>query len=129
MEYCEDEDDSFTNLETEYPTIVFDDTSDTTLSCEPAVSPLNNNKIDFKISLDESDDEDYMVTFDEKSFSYKIIYVDNLKTDSENENDKVNMPSSLSLEHTIGYINDLDFFKDFENEFPAIAYNDELKSK
>ncbi|GJW46572.1 hypothetical protein Tco_0078218 [Tanacetum coccineum] len=61
MEYCEDEDDSFTNLETEYPAIVFDDTSDTTLSCEPAVSPLNNNEIDFKISLDESDDEDYMV--------------------------------------------------------------------
>ncbi|GKB59563.1 hypothetical protein Tco_0915749 [Tanacetum coccineum] len=61
MEYCEDEDDSFTNLETEYPAIVFDDTSDTTLSCEPAVSPLNNNEIDFKISLDESDDEDYMI--------------------------------------------------------------------
>ncbi|GJR57193.1 hypothetical protein Tco_1499355, partial [Tanacetum coccineum] len=60
MEYCEDEDDSFMNLETEYPAIVFDDTFDTTLSCEPAVSPLNNNEIDFKISLDESDDEDYM---------------------------------------------------------------------
>ncbi|GKD56208.1 hypothetical protein Tco_1289595, partial [Tanacetum coccineum] len=27
-EYCEDEDDSFTDLETEYPTIVFNDASD-----------------------------------------------------------------------------------------------------
>ncbi|GKB28348.1 hypothetical protein Tco_0867749 [Tanacetum coccineum] len=38
------------------------------------------------------------------------------------------MPSSLSPEPMFGYINDLDFFKDFKNEFPAIAYND-LKSK
>ncbi|GJX09739.1 hypothetical protein Tco_0199598 [Tanacetum coccineum] len=128
MEYCENEDDSFTNLETEYPAIVFDDTSDATLSCEPTVSPLDNNEIDFNISFDESDDEDYMVIFDENSFSCKIISVDNLKTDSEDENDKVNMPSSLSPEPTFGYIDDLDFFKDFENEFPAIAYND-LKSK
>ncbi|GJW93571.1 hypothetical protein Tco_0173243 [Tanacetum coccineum] len=48
---------------------------------------------------------------------------------SENENDKVNIPSSPSLEPTTGYIDDLDFFKDFENEFPSIAYNDDIKSK
>ncbi|GJS88503.1 hypothetical protein Tco_0771139 [Tanacetum coccineum] len=98
MEYCENEDDSFTNLETEYPAIVLDDTSDAPLSCEPTVSPLDNNKIDFKISFDESDDEDYMVIFDENSFSCKIIFVDSFKTDSENENDEVNMPSSPSPE-------------------------------
>ncbi|GJR90081.1 hypothetical protein Tco_0214092 [Tanacetum coccineum] len=34
-------------------------TSEVTLSCKPMVSPLNNNKIDFRISFDESDDEDY----------------------------------------------------------------------
>ncbi|GKC48366.1 hypothetical protein Tco_1066088, partial [Tanacetum coccineum] len=51
------------------------------------------------------------------------------KYDSENENDKINMPSFLTPEPAIGYIDDLDFFKDFENEFPAIAYNDDLKSK
>nr|GEZ32636.1 hypothetical protein [Tanacetum cinerariifolium] len=90
--------------------------------------PLDNNEIDFKIAFDESDDEDYMVVFDENSFSCKIISVDNLKTDSENENDKVNITSFLSPEPTIGYTDDLNFFKDFENEFPAIAYND-LKSK
>ncbi|GJU46604.1 hypothetical protein Tco_1203870, partial [Tanacetum coccineum] len=128
MEYCEKEDDSFTNLETEYLAIVFDDTSDATLLCEPMVSPLDNNEIEFKISFDESDDEDYMVIFDENLFSCKIIYVDNLKTATEDENDKVNMPSSLSPEPTFGNIDDLDFFKDFENEFPTIAYND-LKSR
>ncbi|GJX14103.1 hypothetical protein Tco_0205861 [Tanacetum coccineum] len=129
MEYCEDEDDYFTNIETKFPAIVFDKTSDATLSCGPTVSPLNDNKIDFRISFDESNDEDYTVIYDENSFSYKMIFVDNLETDSENDNDKVNMPSFLSPEPEVSYSNDLDFFKDFENEFPAIVYNDALTSK
>ncbi|GJT58667.1 hypothetical protein Tco_1002200 [Tanacetum coccineum] len=81
------------------------------------------------VSFDESDDEDYTVIFDKNSFSYKIIFVNNLKTDSKNDNEKVNMPSFLSLEPTVSYFDDLDFFKDFENEFPAIVYNDALTSK
>ncbi|GKB09821.1 hypothetical protein Tco_0843744, partial [Tanacetum coccineum] len=81
------------SVETEFPAIVFDDafTSEVTPSYEPTVSPLNDNKIDFRISFDESDDEDYTPT--------------------------------------VSYSNDLDFFKDFENEFPAIVYNDGLTSK
>ncbi|GJS10134.1 hypothetical protein Tco_0366930 [Tanacetum coccineum] len=59
MEHYEDEDDCFTNFESESPTIVLDDTSREALSWEPMVSPLNNNQIEFRISLDESDDEDY----------------------------------------------------------------------
>ncbi|GJS15277.1 hypothetical protein Tco_0409749 [Tanacetum coccineum] len=39
------------------------------------------------------------------------------------------MPSFPSLEPTISFFDDLDFFKDFENEFPAIIYNDALTSK
>ncbi|GKD61659.1 putative ribonuclease H-like domain-containing protein [Tanacetum coccineum] len=52
-------------VETEFPAIVFNDnlTSNETLSCEPMVSSLNNNEIEFRISFDESDDEDYMVVF------------------------------------------------------------------
>ncbi|GJU01661.1 putative reverse transcriptase domain-containing protein [Tanacetum coccineum] len=73
--------------------------------------------------------EDYMVIYDKNSFSYKIISVDNLKTDSENDNDKVNMPSFSSPKPTVSYFNDLDYFKDFEKEFPAIVYNDALTSK
>ncbi|GJZ11762.1 hypothetical protein Tco_0546521 [Tanacetum coccineum] len=40
--------------------IVFNDTltSEAALSCEPTVSSLNNDEIDFRISFDESDDED-----------------------------------------------------------------------
>ncbi|GJS31182.1 hypothetical protein Tco_0491802 [Tanacetum coccineum] len=119
------------SVETEFPAIVFDDafTSEVTPSYEPTVSPLNDNEIDFRISFDESDDEDYTVIYEENSFSYKIIYVNDLKKNLENDNDKVNMPSFPSPEPTVSYSNDLDFFKDFENEFPDIVYNDGLTTK
>ncbi|GKB85834.1 hypothetical protein Tco_0958106, partial [Tanacetum coccineum] len=45
------------------------------------------------------------------------------------DNDKVNMPSFPSPEPEVSYFNDLDFFKDFGNEFLAIVYNDALTSK
>ncbi|GKA37872.1 hypothetical protein Tco_0724437 [Tanacetum coccineum] len=110
--------------------IVFNDalTSEVALPCEPMVSPLNDNEIDFRISFDESEDEDYTVIYDKNSFSYKIISVNNLKTYSENDN-KVNMPSFSSPEPMISYFDNLDFFKDFENEFLPIVYNDALTSK
>ncbi|GJU78376.1 reverse transcriptase domain-containing protein [Tanacetum coccineum] len=81
------------SVETEFPTIVFDDTftSQATFSCEPTVSPLNDNEIDFRISFDESNDEDYTPT--------------------------------------VSYFDDLDYLKDFENEFPVVVYNDALTSK
>ncbi|GJS55641.1 hypothetical protein Tco_0629003 [Tanacetum coccineum] len=73
--------------------IVFDDafTSEVTPLFKPTVSPFNDNKIDFRVSFDESDDEDYTPT--------------------------------------VSYFDDLEFFKDFEKEFPAIVYNDALTSK
>ncbi|GKB91642.1 hypothetical protein Tco_0963914, partial [Tanacetum coccineum] len=58
-------------------------------------------------------------------FEPMIISVNDLKTDSKNDNN--NMPSSPNP--TIDYIDDLDFFKEFENEFPAIVYNDAQTSK
>ncbi|GJX25394.1 hypothetical protein Tco_0231690 [Tanacetum coccineum] len=117
-------------VETKFPAIVFNDTltSEAALSCEPTVSSLND-EIDFRISFDESDDEDCTVIFDKKSFSYKIIPVNNLNTNSENDNDKVNMPLLPSPKPTISYFDDLDFFKDFKNEFPAIVYNKAQTSK
>ncbi|GJS08370.1 hypothetical protein Tco_0365166 [Tanacetum coccineum] len=119
------------SVETEFSAIVFNDelSSEKTLSCEPTVSSLNNNEIDFRISFDESNEEDYTVIFDKNSFSYKIISINDLKTDSENDNEKVNMPLFPSPEPTVSYFDDLDFLKDFENKFPAIVYNDALTSK
>ncbi|GKB59242.1 hypothetical protein Tco_0915428, partial [Tanacetum coccineum] len=73
VKYYEDEDGCFTNFESEFPAIVFDDTSNATLSCE-----------------------DYTVIYDKNSFSYKIISVNDLKTDFENDNHKVSMPLFLT---------------------------------
>ncbi|GJZ48537.1 hypothetical protein Tco_0602369 [Tanacetum coccineum] len=44
--------------------------------------------------------------------------------DAENDNEKVNMPLFPSPKPNVNCFNDLDFFKDFENECPAIVYND-----
>ncbi|GJT08571.1 hypothetical protein Tco_0843033 [Tanacetum coccineum] len=119
------------SVETEFPAIVFNDTltSETALSCEPTVSSLNNDEIEFRISFDESDNEDCTVIFDKNSFTYKMISVNDLKTNLENDNDKVDMPLLLSPEPMVSYFDDLDHFKDFEKEFPAIVYNDTLTSK
>ncbi|GKB31229.1 hypothetical protein Tco_0870630 [Tanacetum coccineum] len=119
------------SVENEFPAIVFNDnlTSNETFFCEPTVSSLIDNEIDFRISFDESNDEDYTVVFDKNSFSYKIISTNDFKMDPENDNEKVNMPLFPSPEPTVSCIDDLDFFKDFENEFPAIVYNDALTSK
>ncbi|GJX00602.1 hypothetical protein Tco_0184515 [Tanacetum coccineum] len=118
------------SVKTEFPAIAFNDekSSEKTLSCEPTVSSLNN-EVDFRISFDNSDNDDHTVIFDKNLFSYKIISVNNLKTNSENDNEKVNMPSLPSPEPTVSCFGDLDFFNDFENEFPAIVYNDALTSK
>ncbi|GJW90792.1 hypothetical protein Tco_0168345 [Tanacetum coccineum] len=91
------------SVEIEFPAIVFNDTitSDATLSCEPTVSSLNNDEIDFRISFDESDDEDCTVIFDKNSFSYKIISSNDLKTDLENDNEEFNIPLLPSPKPTL----------------------------
>ncbi|GJX09608.1 hypothetical protein Tco_0199467 [Tanacetum coccineum] len=67
------------SIETEFPAIVCNDsfTSNETPSCEPTVSSLNNNEIDFRISFDESEDEDYMNEFS------AIVYNDALMSKSD----------------------------------------------
>ncbi|GKE38144.1 hypothetical protein Tco_1461549 [Tanacetum coccineum] len=118
-------------MEVEFPAIVVNDdfAPKETLQYKSRVSTPFNDEIDFRISFDESDDEDYTIICDKNSFSYKMISVNDLKTDSENDNDKVNMPLLPSPKLTVSYFDDLDFFKDFENEFLAIVYNDAQMSK
>ncbi|GJZ19649.1 hypothetical protein Tco_0556239 [Tanacetum coccineum] len=58
-----DEDDYPIDFETEFLALVFDNTLTAILS-EPTVCPPNENEVDFRISLDESDDEDYMSSED-----------------------------------------------------------------
>ncbi|GKD30031.1 hypothetical protein Tco_1240809 [Tanacetum coccineum] len=121
---------NLSSVEAEFPAIVINDdfVPQDAPRYKSQVSTLINDKIDFRISFDESDNEDYTIICDTNSFSYKMISVNNLKTDSENNYEKVT-PSIPSLEPAISCFDDLDFFKDFENEFPAIIYNDAQKSK
>ncbi|GKA17042.1 hypothetical protein Tco_0696879 [Tanacetum coccineum] len=116
-------------VEAEFPTIVINDdfSPQDTLQNKSQVSTPVNDEIDFRISFDESDDKDYTIICDKNSFSYKMISVNNLKTDSENDYEKF-MPSIPSPEPTISYFDDLYFFK-VENEFPVIVYNDAQTSK
>ncbi|GKC37919.1 hypothetical protein Tco_1050303 [Tanacetum coccineum] len=66
------------SVETEFPAIAFNDqiSSKKTLSCEPTVSSLNN-EIDFRVSFDDSDDEDYTNEYP------AIVYNDALTTKSD----------------------------------------------
>ncbi|GJW20435.1 hypothetical protein Tco_0031057 [Tanacetum coccineum] len=53
------------SVESEFPVIAFNDqiSSKKTLSCKLTVSSLYDNEIDFRISFDESDDEDYTTVY------------------------------------------------------------------
>ncbi|GKA89845.1 hypothetical protein Tco_0811657 [Tanacetum coccineum] len=90
------------SVETEFPAIVIDDAFELqdALPYKSQVCTPVNDEIDFRISFDESDDEDYTIIYDKNSFSYKMIFVNNLKMDSENDNEKV-MPSIPSPEPAI----------------------------
>ncbi|GJW60475.1 hypothetical protein Tco_0109810 [Tanacetum coccineum] len=119
------------SMEAEFPAIVINDAvaPQDEHQCKSQVSTPVNDEIEFRISFDKSDDEDYTIIYDKNSFSYKMIYVNDLKTESVNDDDKVNMPLFPSPKPTVSYFDDLNFFKDFENEFPAIVYNDAQTSK
>ncbi|GKE17400.1 hypothetical protein Tco_1424977, partial [Tanacetum coccineum] len=119
------------SLEDEFLALVINDAlaPQDAFLCKSQVSITVNDEIDFRISFGEFDDEDYIIIYDKNLFSYKMISVNNLKMVSENDNEKAGIPSFPPLETTTSYVDDLDFFKDFENEFLAIVYNDARTSK
>nr|GFB71546.1 hypothetical protein [Tanacetum cinerariifolium] len=71
-------------------------TSEPKDSSEPAVSAHHVEKVDFDfvILFDESDDEDYTFTYDKNSFSYKLVFVIDLKLNSDNNDDKIAIKQS-----------------------------------
>nr|GEU79512.1 zinc finger, CCHC-type [Tanacetum cinerariifolium] len=65
-----------------------------------------------------------------------IVFNDNLTSNetlssepTDNDYEKLNIPLFPSPKLKVSCFDDLDFFKDFENEFLAIFYNDALTSK
>ncbi|GJV40865.1 hypothetical protein Tco_1419305 [Tanacetum coccineum] len=85
-------------FKTEFPAIIYDDalTSELEFSSEPTVSPHYVKEVDLKIeiSFTKSDDEDYTIIYDNDLFSYKIIYVNDLKSDTDNDDDIINIEQS-----------------------------------
>ncbi|GJX30231.1 hypothetical protein Tco_0238310 [Tanacetum coccineum] len=71
-------------------------TSKPEVSSEPTVSARHVKKVDFdfEISFDEFDDEDYTFTYDKNLFSYKLISVNVLKLDTNNDDDKIDVKQS-----------------------------------
>ncbi|GJZ85830.1 hypothetical protein Tco_0651169, partial [Tanacetum coccineum] len=136
VKYYEDEDNCFTNFESEFPAIVFDDTSDAALSCkptpevsyfddldffkdfenefpaivyndalmsksdiltEPNLSPQHINKFNLKdeTSLSECDEEEQNVLYFNDLFPFNVIYLDDLKSDTDNANDEIDIEQPL----------------------------------
>ncbi|GKA21810.1 hypothetical protein Tco_0707772, partial [Tanacetum coccineum] len=120
------------SVETEFPTIVFNDTltSKAALSYEPTVSSLNNDEIDFRISFDESYDEDCT----ENEFP-AIVYNDaqtskldflTVPTLSPQHIDKFDLKSETSFSECDGEEQNVLYFN---NLFPFnVIYPDDSKS-
>nr|GEU76433.1 hypothetical protein [Tanacetum cinerariifolium] len=93
------------DFENEFPAIVYNDASisELEISAKPTVSSYPAIKIgfDFKISLSDSDDEDYTFIYDKNSSSNKLVSINNLKSYSNNDDDKIDIKQSsgdLSVE-------------------------------
>ncbi|GKD79037.1 hypothetical protein Tco_1341658 [Tanacetum coccineum] len=99
----------FNDFEEEFPAIVFKDASMPKPESprELTISTLYTHEIefDFKMSYEESDDEDYTFIYDEDSFSYKLVPIDELKSDSQ------------------GFHSDIDIRIPSE-DFPVNSFND-----
>ncbi|GJR51335.1 phospholipase-like protein [Tanacetum coccineum] len=80
------------------------------------------NKVQYAVNMDDPNIimEQYIHLEEEKARRHGIpSYCLQRWIDSEQE---------ISFEPTVSYFNDFDHFKDFEKEFPTIAYNDTLTS-
>ncbi|GJS38622.1 hypothetical protein Tco_0563665 [Tanacetum coccineum] len=126
------------SVETEFPAIVFNDTltSKTTLSCEPTLSSLNNDEIDFRISFYESDDEDCTTFFNDLENEFPAIVYNDAQTSkldfstepvlNPQHIDEFDLKSETSLskcdeeEENVLYFNDLFRFN--------VIYPDDSKS-
>nr|GEU54394.1 hypothetical protein [Tanacetum cinerariifolium] len=86
------------DFENEFPAIVYEValTSEPKESSEPTVSAHHAEKVDFDfiILFDESDDENDSFIYNKNSFSYKLVSVNDLKLDSNNDDDKFDIKQS-----------------------------------
>ncbi|GJU82618.1 hypothetical protein Tco_1284983 [Tanacetum coccineum] len=86
-----------TGFEADFPAIVYNDalTSNHDISPKQTASIYNAIKTDFyfNISFSDSDDDDYTFIYDKDSFSYKLILVNDWKSESVNDHVEINTES------------------------------------
>ncbi|GKD46334.1 hypothetical protein Tco_1270979, partial [Tanacetum coccineum] len=104
-EYCHNLD-FFTDFEADFLNMVYNNASapNKNVLPKPTVSIYNAIKtdFDFSISFSYSDDEDYTFICNKDSFSYKLILVDDLK--SEPVNNHVEINTELRSENVVRFI-------------------------
>ncbi|GKE97628.1 hypothetical protein Tco_0020979, partial [Tanacetum coccineum] len=87
--------DFFKDFENEFPAIVYNDalTSKSDFLTEPTLSPQHINEFDLKneTSLSKCEDEEQNVLYFNDLFSFNVIYPDDLKSDTDNDNDKIDI--------------------------------------
>nr|GFB53141.1 hypothetical protein [Tanacetum cinerariifolium] len=115
--------DLFKDFKAGCPAIIYNDAlaTDPEVSSEPTISFHNAIKVDFDftISFAESDDEDYTFIYDKNSSSYKLISVNNLKLDTGNDIDEINvkLPSddiSIKPLDSVINVNDDTYSQEFD---------------
>ncbi|GJV76403.1 hypothetical protein Tco_1507987 [Tanacetum coccineum] len=101
ISYDESDDEDCTStldFEKEFPAIVYNDaqTSKLDFLTEPTLSPQHIDEFDLKdeTSLSECDEEEQNVLNFNDLFPFNVIYPDELKTDTDNDNDKVDIEHS-----------------------------------
>ncbi|GJZ84780.1 hypothetical protein Tco_0650119 [Tanacetum coccineum] len=91
--------DFFKDFENEFPAIVYNDaqTSKSDLLTEPILSPQHIDEFNLKdeTSFSECDEEAQNVLNFNDIFSFNDVYPDNLKSDKDNDDDKINIEHSL----------------------------------
>ncbi|GKC56198.1 hypothetical protein Tco_1083796, partial [Tanacetum coccineum] len=90
--------DFFKDFENEFPAIIYNDaqTSKSDLLTEPILNPQHIDEYNLKeeTSLSECDEEEQNVLNFKDLFTFNVIYPDELKTNTENDNDKVDIEHS-----------------------------------
>ncbi|GJS87780.1 hypothetical protein Tco_0770416 [Tanacetum coccineum] len=97
IQYVEDIND-LRFFETKFPAILYDDAliSESDFSSKPTVSPQHVDEVNLKnkTSLSEYDDEEYDVISYNDLFPFNIFSVNDLKLDTDNDDDKIDIKQS-----------------------------------
>ncbi|GJR70274.1 hypothetical protein Tco_0016339 [Tanacetum coccineum] len=94
--FDESDNEDYTN---EFPAIVYNDalTSKSDFLTEPNLSPQHIDKFNLKdeTSLSECDEEEQKVLYFNELFTFNVIYPDDLKSDTDNANDEIDIEQPL----------------------------------